>query len=575
MKTTPLGGETKRKAYERRMAELAFAREPLMYEWRDIADFFSPRRIESLYVGEQRNTRNRRNTKIINTTSTMALRTLVSGLMAGATGPSRPWFRLSTPDPDMMEFAPVKQWLYIVERILRDMFARSNFYDTLGVCYRQLGQFGTMAIGMFEDDKEILRCWPYQIGGYAIANSARGSVDTVYVEYWRSVRQLVQQFCPEGKGGKDMSKLSVRVQQAWLAGRTEEQIQVVHAIQPNGEWTGAYADNRNMPVTSCYYERDSGSSSQLLRETGYEEMPALCFRWDILGEDPWGTGPGLDALGDAKGLQYREKQKAKRIDKQNDPALYGNPNLKTKRVGLMPGDITYGDYQPNGKPALQPIHEIQQDIGSIREDIGDIEQRVRRAMYEDLFLMLSMSDRRQITAEEIARREEEKLIVLGPVVERMNNELLNPAIDRAFAMALRAGLLPPPPEELYETQLRVVYVSLLAQSQRLVTTSSIDRYGNFIAGMAKFQAEAGESVSVLDKIDIDQAADEYADALGVPPTIVRSDDQVAEMREARAKQQQMQQMAQAAQPMAQAAKAAKDLSQTEVNGQNMLERMGQ
>lgn len=557
--------EGKRKAYERRLAELITYREPLMHEWRDIADFFFPRRITSLYEGEQRNTRHRRNTKIINTSSTMALRTLVSGLMSGATSSARPWFRLSTPDPEMMEFGPVKEWLFLVERILRDMFARSNFYDTLGVCYRQLGAFGTMAMGMFEDDQEVLRCWPYQIGGYAIANSARGSVDTLYNEYYRTVRQLVQQF------GKE--NCSHHVQNAWASGRREHQVMVVHAIQPNGDWSGEYADNRNMAVSSCYYEKDSPNNDKLLRETGFEEMPALCFRWDILGEDPWGTGPALDAIGDAKGLQYREKQKAERIDKQNNPALFGSGALKNKRTSLLPGDITYGDYLPNGKPSLQPVHEIAQDTGAILQDIQAIEQRISRAMYEDLFLMLSRSDRRQITAEEIARREEEKLIVLGPVVERMNNELLNPAIDRGFAMALRAGLLPPPPEELEGQQLRVVYVSLLAQSQRLVTTGSIDRYSGFIGGLAKFQAEAGESVSVIDKLDIDQAADEYADALGVPPTIVRSDDKVAELREQRAKAEQAQQMAAMAQPAAQAAGAVKDLSESQVGGQSVLERM--
>jgi hypothetical protein len=569
-----MAAESKRRGYERRLAELVEIREPMMHEWRDLADFFSPRRINSLYEEQQRNNRNRRNTKIINTSSTMALRTLVSGLMSGATSPARPWFRLSTPDPDMMEFAPVKEWLFVTERILRDMFARSNFYDTLGICYRQLGMFGTMAMGMFEDDRELLRCWPYQIGGYAIANSARGSVDTLYNEYYRTVRQLVQQFGKPGKGKEpDISMLSPRAQQAWTSGHREIQVQVVHAIQPNAEWTGDYAGNRDMPISSCYYEREANNSEQFLLETGFEEMPALCFRWDVLGEDPWGTGPALDAIGDAKGLQYREKQKAQRIDKQNNPALFGNANLKNKRTTLLPGDITYGDYLPNGKPSLQPVHEIAQDIGSIREDIDSIERRISRAMYEDLFLMLSRSDRRQITAEEIARREEEKLIVLGPVVERMNNELLNPAIDRGFAMALRAGLLPPPPEELEGQQLRVVYVSLLAQSQRLVTTGAIDRYSSFIGGLAKFQADAGESVNVIDKFDIDQAADEYADALGVPPTIVRSDDQVAELRESRAQQQQAQQLAQAAQPAAQAAKAAKDLSQTEVNGRNVLEAM--
>lgn len=555
-------GESKRKAYERRRAELNTYREPLMHEWRDLADYFFMRRIMSLYEGEQRNNRNRRNLKIINSRPVVSLRTLVSGLMSGATSAARPWFRLSTPDADMMEFAPVKNWLFAVERILRDMFARSNFYDTLGVCYRQLGAFGTMAMGMFEDDREVLRCWPYQIGAYSIANSWRGSVDTVYNEYRSTLRQVVQQF-----GAKS---LSPRLKQAWDSGRREDPVMLVHAVQPNADFTGDYADNRNMPVHSCYYELES-NDDRVLRETGFEEMPIMCFRWDLMAEDPWGTGPALDALGDAKALQYREKQKSKRIDKQNDPALFGSGNLKNNRTSLLPGDVTYGDYQPSGKPSLQPIHEITQDIGSIGEDISACEARIRTALYEDLFLMLTMSDRRQITAEEIARREEEKLVVLGPVVERMNNELLNPAIDRGFAIALRAGMLPPPPEELYDTQLRVVYVSLLAQAQRLVTTGSIDRFSNFIGGLAQAQAGAGESVTVMDKFDIDQAADEYADALGVPPTIVRSDDQVDEIRAQRAEAMRMQQMAAAAGPIKDAAGAVKDLSQAQVGGRNALE----
>lgn len=570
-----MANETKRERWDKRLGELRALREPIMPEWREIAENFYPRTLPWLMDRGKQNTRNRRNTKIINTTPVMAARTLTAGMMSGATSPARPWFRLVTPDPEMMEFAPVKLWLYQVQRTLSDVFARSNFYNSLAMGYGELGRFGTLSLGMFEDGAETLRCWTYPAGGYSIANSSRGTVDSVYVEYTRTVRQIVQEFGLKPNRSIDWSRISATVRERYDRNQLEQPFQLVHVVEPNEDRDPRYADNQNMPVRSCYYEVEQKSKDVLLRESGFNEMPILVSRWDVVGEDPWGTGPGLDALGDAKALQYRERQKAKRIDKHNDPALVGHPDLKNKRVSLLPGDVTYVGFTPTGgAPQLQPVHTVNHDINSLLVDIEAIEGRVRRAMYEDLFLMLAMSDRRDITATEVAERHEEKLLVLGPVLERQNNELLNPAIDRNFGICLRAGKFPPPPQELEGAQLRVEYVSLLAQAQRMVATGSIERFANFIGALATAQANAAAGgVTVMDKLDFDQAADEYAEALGVPPTIVRSDDQVEDIRAQRDKQARMQQMAAAAQPMAQAAKAAKDLSETQLRGKPALDQV--
>jgi hypothetical protein len=326
-------------------------------------------------------------------------------------------------------------------------------------------------------------------------------------------------------------------------------------------------------VRSCYYELQQSNKNVLLRESGFEELPTLVSRWDVLGDDPWGTGPALDALGDAKALQFRERQKAKRIDKHNDPAMVASPDLKNKRTSLLSGDVTYVGFTPSGVPHLQPAHVVNHDTSSLNEDIAAIMQRISRAMDEDLFLMLMLSDRREITAEEVARKYEEKVTMLGPILERQNDEKLDPAIDRAFAIALRRGLLPPPPEELQGSPLKTEYVSLLAQAQRLVSASSIERYSGFIGGLAKGQAEAGQVPTILDKFDFDQAADEYADALGVPASVVRSDEEVEQIRAERADQARAQQIAASAEPIATAAKAAKDLSETNVQGRSALDRI--
>lgn len=575
-----MGVESKRDRFNARLKQLDQLREPVMGEWRDLADNFLPRSLPWLIEQGKANSRQRRNTKIINGTPRISARTLQRGMTAGVCSPSRPWFRLRHPDPGLNKFQPVRLWLDEAVRVLEDMFARSNFYNAIGVGFGDEGLFGTSAMGMFEDMQDDLRCYPYPVGSYYIANAARGSADTLYRQIRYTVRQFYQEFVMKDERGRplktpDWSRTSAKIKNQYDRNALEDMVDVIHVIEPNDERDLQYADARNMPIRSCYYEAGKDTQDKLLRESGFEEMPALISRWEILtADDPWGTGPALDALGDAKALQFRERQKAKRIDKHNDPPLVGHPDLKNKRVSLLPGDVTYVGFTPTGgAPQLVPVHAVDQDISSLSEDIGAIQFRIQRAMDEDLFLMLSLSEQKDVTAEAIARKYEEKVTMLGPVLERQNDEKLDPAIDRAFAIALRRGLLPPAPEELQGEPLKTEYVSVLAQAQRLVSASTIDRFGGFIGGLAEAQTKAGEAPTIFDKMDFDQAADEYADALGVPASVVRSDEQVEEIRAGRAQQARMQQMAAAAPAAAQAAKAAKDLSETNVRGRSALDRL--
>lgn len=577
-----MASETKRERFEKRWAALKSDRDPLLTEWRDLADNFWPRKIPQLETGgngsssSSREKRSRRNTKIINGTPRIAGRTLQHGMTAGLASAARPWFRLRSPDRELNEYAPVKQWLHDVQQILEDIFARSNFYNALGVSLGYQGIFGTLALGLFEDEIDDLRCQIYPIGGYCIAENSRGTVDTFYRSWFPTARQLVEQFGMRPGGTIDWSRISPEVKRAFEdKAQTEHRFEVVHVVEPNLDRDVRFGDARNMPVRSCYYEVGQQDKGILLRESGFNEMPVLGARWDVSGEDAYGTGPALDALGDAKALQYREKQKAKRIDKHNDPPLMGGPELKNKRVSLLNGDITYVGFSPNGNASLAPIHAVHHDTASLSQDIEQIERRIETLLFTDLFLMLSRSEQKDVTAEAIAKKYEEKVVILGPVIDRENGEILSPAIDRVFGIALRRGLLPPPPEELQDSPLKVEYVSLLAQAQRLVAASAIDRFTGLIGGLAKAQADAGEAPTVLDKLDFDQTADEYAEALGVPPTVVRSDEQVEQLREQRAQAAQAQATAAAAEPVSKVAKAAKDLSETQVQGRSVLDRMAE
>tara|TARA_R110001606_G_scaffold319345_1_gene466217 strand:- start:662 stop:1387 length:726 start_codon:yes stop_codon:yes gene_type:complete len=203
------------------------------------------------------------------------------------------------------------------------------------------------------------------------------------------------------------------------------------------------------------------------------------------------------------------------------------------------------------------------EINLIKTEIDDVEQRISRSMYEDLFLMLANSDRRQITAREVAEKHEEKLLMLGPVLERLHNELLDPLINRTFSIAQSNGVFPEPPESLQDKELNIEYISVLAQAQRLVATGGIERLAEFAGSLAAVWPEARH------KVDATQMVDDFSNALGVNPKQVRSDDAVAEI--IAQEQAAAAQAAQQQQAMEMAA-MAKPLSETDVGGQSILDR---
>jgi hypothetical protein len=265
----------------------------------------------------------------------------------------------------------------------------------------------------------------------------------------------------------------------------------------------------------------------------------MCPRWDVTDGDSYGTDcPGMTALGDVKQLQIMQRRKGQAIAKMVDPPLTGPSALRTQKTSLLPGDVTYVDVR-EGQQGLKSIHDVNLRIDHLSQDIGEVQYRIQRSFYEDLFLMLARSDDMRgatpVTAREVEERHEEKLIALGPVLERTNDELLDPIVDRAYEMMDRAGLIPTPPEQLEGVDLKVEYISILAQAQKLVGVVGLDRLMTSTASLAQ------TFPSIVNKIDINQVVDDYAEMLGTNPKVVRSNEEataIGEQQAAAAKEMQ-------------------------------------
>jgi len=539
-----------KQCFERRLAALKQERASWLQHWQQLAEYVLPR------AGRWLNTSNNRgdkiNSKIVDETATYALRTLVSGMMAGITSPARPWFRLAAPAPEMMEIAAVRFWLHEVERRMRVIFNRSNVYNSLSGVYEELGLFGTAAIVVEPDERDIIRCYPLTAGEYMCANSGRLVVDTIYRELRLTVGQLVDRWGEE--------QCSRSVLNHYRRGEVDVWIDVIHAVEPNRERDYAKSDRRNKAWRSVYFEA-GGDPDKLLSESGYDDFPAMVPRWYVAGTDVYGRSPGMDVLGSVKALMVLQLRLAQGIDKTTNPPMVGPAELKNAVVNLLPGGVTYVSGQ--SRDVFRPAYQINLPLNDLDGLIARHQKRIERGFYADLFLMMSEQDDVR-TATEIRVRQEEKLLVLGPMLERLQVELLNPLIDRTFRLMLEAGAIPEAPPELQGAELRVEYISLLAQSQQAIATGAIERMAGFVGNLA------GANPEVLDKVDFDQTCDEYGEALGVPPKMIRSDEDVAKLRGERAQQQQALQQGQAAMTAAQGAQV---LSQTDTRSDNALTRM--
>ena len=539
--------------YIKRLGSMKLERESYYAHWKKITDTLLPR--SGRYFLEDRNDGERRNTDIYDSTATRALNILAAGMMAGMSSPARKWFNLGLADRDLMQYQPVKEWLNQAAEVLREVFSRSNVYRVLHGLYEEMGAFGTGCAYIFRDNKDLIRLYPQTIGEFYLGQSNRYEIDTIYREFQMQISPLVQEF------GYD--KVSKTAQMHYDKNQMDEWVTVLHAIQPRKERDLNKSDNINMPWESIFIEPGQ-DNNQTLRESGFTQFPALTPRWIVRGGDVYGSDcPGMTALGDILQLQDDQLKKAKGIDYQADPTLQVPTALRGSE-DVLPGGISYYDpAAPTG--GIRSSFEVNLNLQHLLEDILDVRGRINSAFFVDMFQMISSQQRMQPeTAREVQEKHEEKLLILGPVLERNQNELLDPLIDNAFMIALQEGQFPPPPEELQGQDINIEYISMLAQAQKAVGIGSLDRIVGTVGQMAAVKPEA------LDKLNTDEIIDEYSNMLGIAPNLIVANEDVAMIRQDRAAAQaQAEQMAM----IPEAAKTAKTLSETPVGEGNALENV--
>ena len=476
--------------------------------------------------------------KILDNYATQANKTLASGLLSGMTSPSRPWFRLTLDDVTLDGAPGVREWLDEVQKRMVEVMNKSNIYSAFYNAYEELGQFGTSCFIILEDYDSVIRCRSFTAGEYFLSTDSRGRVNGFARYFWMTASQLSKEF--------GLEQCSPQVQMMLKNNQPDAWVRVAHLIEENQTRIMGQQDFKNKKYRSAYWEFGSGGvppASGMLAERGFDRFPVIATRWETATTDQiYGFGPGWYALGNIKQLQKTIQDKLLAQEKSHNPPMMQDSSVEG-HSNLMPGGVTkVTGNTPNS--GVRPAYQINPNLESFLEIIQSLYRSIDKDFFVNLFMMLMNVDQRQMTATEVAERQQEKIMMMGPVLYRLQEELLDPVMELVYGIMLDNGLIPPPPEQLLGQDLKIKYVSILAQAQQALGVEQINRTVGFVTQIAPTFPEAALV------IDIGETVREVANLEGIPAKLVRDKQTVAAMQQAQQQQQQQAQQAQMAESVA-------------------------
>lgn len=483
------------------------------------------------------------NDRLFNSAAPNAWKICASGLASGMASTTQPWANLTARDKGLRERHAVKEWFDNVNETIRRFLSQTNIYEEMQNGFGELAWSGTECTLFTSHWKHGAVANNMTWGSYALGVDDAGRPNRLLRESPMTVEQLVRRMGGTHDLNLVKSKVSNRVRKLIEDEKWGDLVPVMHLIEPNDDMIFGSAKAVNKPYRSIYYEAGTPSSSDrrgVLSISGFDRRPFVGVRWNVYGNSPYGWGPGLEAMPEAKKLQIQEIRYQASLDYAARPALQAPVSGQGMGHNLIPGGITYTaatDMNSGMRPVWQTDANI---IRAVADDImGRTEPAINRAFYVNLFqpITSSMTGTQPRTAEEIIRRHEESLAQIGPVTDRIQTEKLSVIVLQAFSILSDAGMIPPAPEELEGQELIIDFVSMLSQAQRMIGLGNIERAVGFVGNLASAQP------TILDLVDLDEVVIEYWDRLNMSAKTIRSAEDVAAKRQGDAQQAQMQQVA--------------------------------
>ena len=533
----------------KRYSTLQTQRQHWESHWQEIADFIVPRKAD---ITKKRTAGDKRTELIFDGTAIHAAELMSASLHGMLTNAATPWFSLRYENDELNGDDEAKEWLEGATDVMYQHLHRSNFQEQIHELYSDLVTFGTSIIFIEDNDKDGLRFSTRHIAECYVSEDQHGRVDTVYRKYKTTARAAIRQF-GEANVTQRISKMS--------KDDPYNTVELLHVVMPREDRNPQKRNTTNKPFASIYLDP---TDKKVIGESGYDEFPYCVPRFlKASFEIGYGRSPAMTALPDTKMVNKMSEIVINASQLQIHPPLMVPDDGFMLPVRTTPGGLNF--YRSGTRDRIEPLN-----IGA-NNPVGEnqLEQRrqaIRAAFYVD---QLILGTGQQMTATEVIQRTEEKMRLLGPVLGRLQAELLQPLIDRSFAILSRQKKFQPAPAQLRAGNIDIEYVSPLAKAQRSGDVQAILQMLEFLMPLTNIDQ------SVLDYLDIDGLAKHIIKTTGTPATVVRGEGEVSDIRENRAaqmaQQAEMQAMSQMAEAAGAAAPALRAVDETDVDLEALAE----
>lgn len=460
------------------------------------------------------------------------------------------WHILRPSDPVLAKSKRVQEFMYQVSRRMYQLRyqPKANFSGQNIERWTSMGAFGNGPLFIDKGEHRGFRYRAIALKNLFLMQNHQGIIDTVYRRCMFSPRQAAQMW------GRD--KLPDKISAALdNPSQIDSEFEFVHVVRPRTDYNPSNLDASSKPYTSIYI---SIEGKQLMSEGGYDAFPYSISRYVTAPEEVYGRGPAMQALSDIKMLNAMGKVDIRASHRLVDPPMLvsddGVLSGGGRKIDMRPGGVIYGGLDSNGRDRIKPYST------GARLDVNDAKMEQRRRQIDDAFLVTLFQilvESPRMTATEALIRAQEKGMLLTPTMGRQQSEALGPMIERELALMAEQDLFPSEvPPELLEAQgeYEIVYDSPMSRMQRAEELVGVQRTMEVLAPFMQIDP------SILEIFDRDKLAALAAEVSGVPPTVLRSEEELAEMREQAAQAQAIQEMVQGA---PQVAGALKDAAQAQ------------
>lgn len=539
--------------FRKRERQLDTAYQNFAPMWRQLSEYYLPRSCR--FLSTEVNKKPKFSEKILDSSTSIAIRSFASGMMSGATNPVYKWFKAGIKNFKKEHDYEVKDWCTKLSSLFMSIFAQSNFYNLLPYNYLLFGVFGISAMSIELDEENIINCKVLPLGSYKIAKDSRGIVNTLYRFYSDTVNNVVERF--------GIDNVSSKVKDAYDKGLYENHIELVHALEPNQDYIKGSKFSTKKRFLSVYYEKVQ-NDNKFLERKGFRRFPYVIFEASVNGEDVYPSEcPGIISFPDIKQLMGMVKKYHLALGKIVSPQLKGPARFKGASIVDRPS--IYVGVEENQGNKIEPIYQVNPQVLTIKQDINEIKQTIAQIFYNHLFAMFANEGAQPRTAYEWSLRKEESSVQLSPLLQQIHSGLKQ-VIEIVFDIADEIGILPEPPEQIQGLDLDIEFVSSLAQAQKAYSIGAMERFVTYVSNIAAtVEPNARKKVNWFENID------DYADATNIEPDNVVPTDIVNAQIEAEAKAQATQQQMAA---MQQGSEIIKNMGGSDVSGGDLLTRIG-